>query len=64
MRSMSWVFTGVLKWVRNFGREQARRLDEAYSRWPKKHRELPQGREQERRLLGTRARERNDRCEG
>ena len=66
MRSVSWLFTGVLKRARDFGREQARRLNEAYSRWHKKHRELPQGRdqEQERRLLRTRARERNDRCEG
>ena len=60
IRSMSWVFTGVLSRVRDFEREQARRLNEAYARWHKKHRER-QGRdqEQERRLLGTRDRERN-----
>ena len=50
----------VLSQVRDFEREQARRLNEAYTRWHKKHRER-QGRdqEQERRLLGTRDRERN-----
>jgi hypothetical protein len=60
IRSMSWVFTGVLSRVRAFEREQARRLNEAYARWHKKHRER-QGwdQEQERRLLGTRDRERN-----
>jgi hypothetical protein len=65
MRSMSWVFTGVLRRARDFEREQARRLNEAYARWHKKHRER-QGRdwEQERRLLGTRDRERNDHREG
>jgi hypothetical protein len=59
---MSWVFTGLMKQARAFEREQARRLNEAYARWHKKHRELRQGRvrEQERRLLGTRKRERND----
>ncbi len=60
---MSWVFTGVMKRARKFEREQARRLNEAYARWHKKHRELPQALrdwEQERRLLGTRDRERND----
>jgi hypothetical protein len=58
---MSWVFTGLMKRARDFEREQARRLNEAYARWGKKHRER-QGRdqEQERRLLGTRDRERND----
>jgi hypothetical protein len=46
---MSWVFTGVWKQVRDFEREQARRLNEAYARWHKKHRELPHAvREQER----------------
>jgi hypothetical protein len=63
---MSWVFTGVMKRARLFGREQARRLNEAYARWHKKHRELRHAvrdREQERRLLGTRDRERNDRRE-
>jgi hypothetical protein len=50
---MSWVFTGLMKRVRDFEREQARRLNEAYARWHKKHRELPHAvgdREQERRL--------------
>ena len=63
---MSWVFTGLMKRARDFEREQARRLNEAYARWHKKHRELPHGRdrEQERRLLGTRDRKRNDRREG
>jgi hypothetical protein len=63
---MSWVFTGLMRRARDFEREQARRLNEAYATWHKKHRELPQGRdqEQERRLHGTRARERNDRREG
>jgi hypothetical protein len=63
---MSWVFTGVMKRARNFEREQARRFNEGYARWHKKHRELPRGREpeQERRLLGTRDRERNHRREG
>jgi hypothetical protein len=62
MRSISWVFTGVRKRVRAFEREQARRLNEAYARWHKKHRELPHAvgdREQERRLLGTRDRKRS-----
>jgi hypothetical protein len=47
-------------------RELARRLNEAYARWHKKHRELPHAvrdREQERRLFGTRESERNDRRE-
>jgi hypothetical protein len=59
---MSWVFTGLMKRARDFEREQARRLDSAYARWRKKHRELPPGRdrEQERRLLGTRDREGSD----
>jgi hypothetical protein len=64
---MSWVFTGMMKRAHDFGREQARRLNEAYARWHKEHRELPHAvrdREQERRLLGTRDREHNDRCEG
>ena len=61
---MSWVFTGVMKQARDFEREQARRLNEAYARWHKKHCERGGGdREQERRLLGTRDRERNDRRE-
>ena len=57
---MSWVFMGVLSRVRDFEREQARHLNEAYARWHKKHRDR-QGRyqEQERRLLGTRDCERN-----
>jgi hypothetical protein len=53
---MSWVFTGLMKRARDFEREQARRLNEAYARWHEKHRELPRAvgdREQERRLLGT-----------
>jgi hypothetical protein len=63
---MSWVFTGVMKRARDFEREQARRFNEGYARWHKKHRELPRGREpeQERRLLRTRDRERNHRREG
>jgi hypothetical protein len=57
---MSWVFTGLMKRARSFEREQARRLNEAYARWHKKHRTLPRGRDrkQERRLIGTRERER------
>ena len=54
---MSWVFTGLMKRARKVELEQARRLNEAYARWHKKHRELPLAvgdREQERRLLGTR----------
>jgi hypothetical protein len=58
IRSMSWVFTGVLKRVRNSEREQARRLNEAYARWHEKHRKR-QSRIQERRLLGTPDNERN-----
>ncbi len=63
IRSVSWVFTGLLKRARE--RALARRLNEAYARWHKKHRELPQSRdqEQERRLLGSRERERDDRRE-
>jgi hypothetical protein len=62
---MSWVFTGVLRGACDFEREQARRLNEAYARWHKKHRERQgRDREQERRLLGTRDHERNDRREG
>jgi len=59
---MSLVFTGLVKRARSVEREQARRLNEVYARWHKKHRELPQGRdrEQEWRLLGTHKRERND----
>jgi hypothetical protein len=62
---MSWVFTRLMKRARTFEREQARRLNEAYARWYKRHRELPHGqdREQKRRLLGTRDRKRNDRHE-
>ena len=51
----------------NFEREQVRRLNEAYARWHKMHREPPhepRDREQERRLLGSRDREHNDRREG
>jgi hypothetical protein len=61
---MSWAFTGLIRRARE--RELARRLNEAYARWHKKHRELPhsQDQEQERRLLGTRDHERNDRREG
>ena len=62
---MSWTFTGLLRRARE--RELARRLNKAYARWHKKHRELPpavRDREQERRLLGTRESERNDRPEG
>jgi hypothetical protein len=60
MQSMSWVLTGLMQRARE--REQARRVNEAYARWHKKHRELlhTRDREQERRLLGTRYRERND----
>ena len=66
IRSMSWVFTGVMTRACDFGSEQARRLNEAYARWHKEDRELPHGRdrEQERRLLGTRDREHSDRREG
>jgi hypothetical protein len=62
IRSMSWVFTGLMRRARDFEREQARRLNEAYARWRKKHRELPHSRDlgQEQRLLGTRDRERSD----
>jgi hypothetical protein len=57
---MSWVFTGLMKRARRFEREQARRLNEDCARWHKKHRALPRrrDREQERRLIGTRERER------
>ncbi len=63
---MSWVLTGLMRRARDFERGQARRLNEANARWHKKHRALPQGRdqEQERRLLGTRKRQRNDRRKG
>ena len=59
---MSWVFTGVTKRARNLQREQARHVNEAYARWHKKHRALlhTRTREQERRRLETRNRERND----
>ena len=61
---MSWVFTGVMKWAREIALEQARRLNEAYARWHKKHHERQgRDREQKRRLLGTRDRNRNDRRE-
>jgi hypothetical protein len=36
---MSWVFTGVVRRAREYQREQARRLNEAYARWHKKRRE-------------------------
>jgi hypothetical protein len=36
MHSMSWVFRGVMKRARDFEREQARRLNEAYALWRKK----------------------------
>jgi hypothetical protein len=39
MRSMSWVFTGLMKRARDFERERVRRLNEAYARWHKKYRE-------------------------
>jgi hypothetical protein len=57
MRSMSWVFTGLMKRARDPGPTLARRLNKAYARWHEKHRELPHGwdREQERRLLGPRS---------
>jgi len=62
---MSWVFTKLMRRARGFEREQAHRLNEAYARWHKKHRERQdRDREQEWRLLGTRDRERNDRREG
>ena len=67
MHSMSWVFTGVMRRARKGERELARRLNEAYARWHKKHRELlhaARDREQEQRLLGTRESERNDHREG
>lgn len=60
---MSWVFTRLMRRARKGERELARRLNEAYARWHMKHSELPHAvgdREQERRLLGTRDRERND----
>jgi hypothetical protein len=62
---MSWVFKGLVKRARGVEREQARRLNEVYARWHKKHRALPHGqdRKRERRLLGTRDHERNDRRE-
>jgi hypothetical protein len=56
-----------MKRARNFERERVRRLNEAYARWHKKHRQLPdviRDPEQKQRLLGTRDHERNDRCEG
>jgi hypothetical protein len=64
IRVMSWAFTGFMKRARDFEREQLRRLNEAYARWHKKHRELGHGRrdpKQERRLLGTRNQQRADR---
>jgi hypothetical protein len=49
MRSMSWVFTAVMKRARDFDRERVRRLNEAYARcWYKKYRERKQ-REREQR---------------
>jgi hypothetical protein len=36
---MSWVFTELMKRARDFERERARRLNEAYARWHKKYRE-------------------------
>ena len=61
MRSMSWVFTGLMQRARDLEREQAHRLNRAYVRWRKEYRKR-QGRDrgQERRLLGSRDRERND----
>ncbi len=60
---MSWVFTGLTRRARDFEREMTRRLNDAYARWRKKHRELPHAVrdwEQERRLLGTRDRKSDD----
>ena len=59
---MSWVFTDLMKRTRNLERKQARRLDEAYAHWHKKHCEFPHSRDwkQERRLLGTSERDSND----
>ena len=36
---MTWVFTGLMKRARDFEREQACRLNEAYALWHKKDRE-------------------------
>ena len=61
---MSWVFTRLMRRACTFEREQARRLNEAYARWHKKHHERQgRDREQKRRLLGPRDRKRNDRRE-
>jgi hypothetical protein len=46
---MSWVFTGVMKRAREFEREQARRLNEAYAHWYKKHRERKRREQEEQR---------------
>jgi uncharacterized protein (DUF2235 family) len=58
---MSWVFTGLMRRARDFEREQAHRLDQAYAHWRKEYRKR-QGRDrvQERRLLGSRDCDRND----
>jgi hypothetical protein len=45
---MSWVFTGLLKRARDFERERARRLNEAYARWNKKHRERKRRKQKQR----------------
>jgi uncharacterized protein (DUF2235 family) len=58
---MSWVFTGLMRRALAFEREQAHRLDQAYARWRKEYRKR-QGRHraQERKLLGSQDRERNN----
>jgi hypothetical protein len=55
MRSVSWVFTALMKRARDSERTLARRLNEACARGHEKYRELPhdRDREQERRLLGS-----------
>ena len=48
MRRMSWVLMGLMKQARDFERDLTRRLNEAYARRHKKHRERKR-KEQERR---------------
>jgi hypothetical protein len=39
IRSMSWVFTGLMKQAPDFERAETRHLNEAYALWHKKDRE-------------------------
>jgi hypothetical protein len=66
-----WYLTGaiaatkrLLKRTQDGEREQMRRLNEAYARWAReRHKTERRDPERDRRLLGTRDRERNDRRE-